>query len=270
MRVVVAGLFCVSPLSADESDKDNERQARREQGLTNMQRSAAQYTLSAGGTSKRAFQFHETPLMRFDNPITGTKDGALYVWTDHGRPQAALKFFTFDHQKYSHFWLSLSENNFQAERDGKVVWSPSEPGIKLREIEAAPKPAETAAERLRQMRALSSRFSATYTATHLGTKPFGLRLLTQPLFRYELDDADHTDGAIFGYAQSTTPVGLLLLETRQTADGPRWHYAFATLVTGPVTARFNDQEVFSQERNTPGKDPQRPYALFNSLPVPKK
>jgi hypothetical protein len=83
-----------------------------------------------------------------------------------GRPQAILKFYTSSHKAYTHVWLSLSENNFVAERDGQVVWSPTEPGIKLRVIEGAPQPAETAAQRLRQMRTLSAEFSATYTATH--------------------------------------------------------------------------------------------------------
>src|SRR5262249_48370750 len=149
--------------------------------------------LSADGTPEQAFKFHETPLMRLDNPITGTKDGALYVWTDQGRPQAVLKFFTFDHKAYSHFWLSLSEDSFIAEREGKVVWILCEPGIPLREMQDAPLPAETAAQRLRQMRTLSVKFSATYTATHLRARPFELRLLTQPLFRYEPDDDDRAD-----------------------------------------------------------------------------
>jgi len=110
-----------------------------------MKRSAAQYALSSADTPQRAFKFHETAALRFSNPISGTNDGALYLWTDHGRPQAILKFYTSSHKAYTHVWLSLSENNFVAERDGKVVWSPSEPGIKLLEIQGAPEPAETAA-----------------------------------------------------------------------------------------------------------------------------
>jgi hypothetical protein len=268
--VLAASGFWVPTGAADEPEKDKPEAARREQQLQNMQRSAASYKLSADGTPERAFKLQEAPVMRFSNPITSTKDGALYVWTHRGRPQALLKFFTFNHKTYSHFWLSLSEDSFVAEREGKVVWSPSEPGITLHELEGAPLPAETAAQRLRQMRTLSARFSATYTATHLRARPFELRLLTQPLFRYETDDDDQADGALFGYAQSTTPVGLLFLESRQTPDGHRWHYACATLVTGPVTARYEEKEVFSLERIAPGKDPKRPYALFNALPVPKE
>src|SRR5437773_7863148 len=114
------------------------------------------------------------------------------------------------------------------------------------------------------------KFGATYTATHLRAKPFELRLLTQPLLRYETDDDYRADGALFGYVQSTSPVGLLLLESRQSPDGHRWHYAYASLVTGTVTARYGDQEVFSLERGNVHRDPQHPYLLLHSLPVPKE
>src|SRR4051794_15160989 len=188
VAVAMVSTLCGLLGAADEGQQGKEEEARREQGLRNMQRSAAQYTLSSTDTPQRAFKFHETAVIRPSNPISGTQDGALYVWTDHGRPQALLKFFTFNNITYSHAWLSLSENIFVAERGGKVVWSPAKPGIKLCELAGAPQPAETAAARLRQMRTLAAKFSATYTAVHLGAKPFELRLLTQPLLRYETDD----------------------------------------------------------------------------------
>jgi hypothetical protein len=272
LGVLAAVVFCGRHAAADEPEKDKEEEAQREQGLKNMKRTAAQYTLSSADTPQRAFKFHETAAMRFSNPITGTKDGALYVWTDHGRPQALLKLFTLNNNNssYSHAWLSLSENNLVAERGGKVIWRPTEPGINFREIPDAPRPAEAAAGRLRQMKTLAARFSATYTAVHLGANPFELRLLAQPLLRYETDDDYRADGALFGYVQSTTPIGLLLLESRQTPDGHRWHHAYSSLVTGPVTARYGDTEIFSLERNAASTNPKKPFILFRSLPVPNE
>jgi hypothetical protein len=269
LGLLVAFLSCLPLGAVDEPEKDKEEEARR-QGLRNMERSAAQYALSSANTPKQVFKFDETAAMRFSNPVSGTKDGALYVWTNHGRPQALLKFFTFNNKTYSHAWLSLSEGTFVAERDGKLAWSPIEPGIQFREIQDAPQPAETAAKRLRQMRTLSAKFSATYTAVHLGARPFELRLLTEPLLRYETDDDYGADGALFGFAQSTTPVGLLLLESRQTAGGQRWHFAYSSLVTGPVTAWYEDREVFSLERDVASVDPKQPFVLFRELPVPKE
>jgi len=271
--IVIAAICCGLLGAAAEPEQDNPEQSKaeetqREQRLKNMQRSAAQYTLSSTDTPQRAFQFNETALIRPSNPISGTKEGALYVWTDRGRPQALLKLFTFNDKSYSHAWLSLSENPFVAERNGKVVWSPAKPGIEWREIQGAPQPAETAAQRLRQMKTLATRFSASYTAVHLGAKPFELRLLPQPLLRYEPDDGNQADGALFGYVQSTTPVGLLLLESRQAEGGSRWHYACASLVTGPMTARYEDQEIFTLERDAASTDRKQPFVLFRGQPVP--
>jgi hypothetical protein len=270
LAVLAAAVFCGPLVTANEPGQDNEQEAQREQGLENMQRSAAQYTLSSTDTPQRAFKFHETAALRFSNPVSGTNDGALYLWTDHGRPQAILKLYTFNNKFYTHAWLSLSENNFLAARDGQVIWSPTEGGIKLHEIPDATKPAKTAVERLRQMKTLSARFSATYAALNSDGKPFELRILTQPLLRYETDDDYRADGALFGYVQSTAPVGMLLLESRQTPDGHRWHYAYSSLVSGTVAARYKDQEVFSLERGNAHRDPKRPYLLLHSLPVPKE
>jgi hypothetical protein len=265
---LAAAAFCGSLGLADEPEKDKEEEAQRAEGLKNMKRSAAQYALLSADAPQQAFQFRETPAMRSSNAIGGSTDGALYLWTNHGRPQAVLKLYTFNSKTYTHAWQSLSENNFVAERNGKVIWSPTEPGITWREIPGAPQPAETAAERLRQMKTLAAKFSARYTALNSDGKPFELRILTQPLLRYETDDDDRAEGALFGYVQSTAPVGLLLLEFRQTRDGRRWYYAYSSLTSGLVTARYGDEQVFALERGNSHRDPQQSYLLLHSQPVP--
>lgn len=74
--VVTAVILSVSvapfgrPGLADEP-KEKEDEARREQQLKNMKRSAAAYTLSAG-TPKRPFKLQDAALLRFSNPVSGT------------------------------------------------------------------------------------------------------------------------------------------------------------------------------------------------------
>jgi hypothetical protein len=256
--------------AADEPAKDKEEEARRERQLKDMTRSAAQHALASADDPKRTFKLQEAALLRSSNPVSGSKDGAIFLWTDHGRPQAVFKLFTYDNKSYTHEWLSLSEDTLTARRGEKVIWEPAEPGVKFREVPDAPKPAETAAERLRQMKALSAKFTSEYTAQHLDAKPFALRLLAQPLLRYETEDAAKADGALFAFVQSTAPVGLLLLESRPTKDGRRWHYAYASLVGGPVTAKYGDKEVFSIEKNYFQKDTTRPYLRLEGVRVPKE
>src|SRR5262245_32001652 len=254
---------------ADEPPKDSEEEARLKRQLKDMTRSAAQHTLASTDTPKRTFKFQEAALLRSSNPVSGTKDGAIFLWTDRGRPQVALKVFTFDNKSYAHAWLSLSESTLTAERDGKVIWNPSEPGVAFREVPDAPKPAETAAQRLRQMRATAEKFTSTYTAAHLDNKPFELRLLTQPLYRYETEDAK-ADGAVFAFVQSTALVSLLLLESRSTRDGAQWHYAYAGLVSGPVKAKYGDKEIANIEKDYSQRDRTKPYLELHGQPVPKE
>jgi hypothetical protein len=267
---LLAPLIIVGHLGAADDDGKKDEEARREQQLLKMKRSAAQHILTSAGDRKQQFKFHESAVIRFSNPVAGSKDGAVYVWTDNGRPQAAVKLYTWDNVHYTQEWLSLSESAFTAQRSGREIWNPSEPGIAFRELPDAAKPAETAAERLRQMKTLSAKFSSTYTAKHLDAKPFELRLLTQPLFRYETTDDSRADGAMFTFVQSTAPIGLLLIESRKTKEGYGWHYAFASMVTGPVTARYSEKEVFSHEKDYVQRDPKLPYLQLHNQPVPKE
>lgn len=191
------------------------------------------------------------------------------MWTDAGRPQAVVKLYTFNNEQFTHEWLSLSEGALTAERDGKSVWAPAGAGLTFAELPDAPKPADAPAERLRQMKAIAAKFTASYTAKHLDNKPFELRLLAQPLMRYGADGEPNSDGAVFGFVQSTAPVGVLLLESRKTKDGTRWHYAFASMVTGPFTARYGDKEVFAVEKAV-RNDPTLPYLQLHRQPIPKE
>jgi hypothetical protein len=258
------------PGVADEPAKDSEEEARRERQLKDMMRSAAQHTLASADTPKRTFKFREAALLRSSNPVSGTRDGAIFLWTDRGRPQVALKIFTFDNKSYAHAWLSLSEDTLTAERGGKVIWNPSEPGVVFREVPDAPKPSESATGRLRQMRSLADGFSSEYTAQHLDNNPFALRLLPQPLYRYETDDDAKADGAMFVFVQITASVALLLLESRPTRYGRRWHYAFASLVSGPVTVKYGGKEIASIEKDYSQRDRTKPYLELHGQPVPKE
>ena len=79
-------------------------------------------------------------------------------------------------------------------------------------------PADSAAQRLAQMRTLGRDFSAS---THDDQdRRWELRVLSQPLYRYESTDPDVVDGAIFAFVTSagTDPEALLVIEER---DDPR-------------------------------------------------
>jgi hypothetical protein len=255
----------------DDPVKDKDEEARRELQLKNMKRSVAQYTFSPADDRKRLFKWHENAVMRWSNPLVNVKDGAVYLWTDHGRPQAVIKLYTFDNELFTHECQSLSESRLIAEREGKTVWNPTEPGIKFLELSDAPKPAETAAERLRQMKALAGKFSATYTPIPTDAKPFELRLLIQPLLRFEKsDDPQYLDWALFAFANGTDPQGLLLIEARRSEESRRFYYAFAKMASGAVHARYDDKEIFSSEKYDFSRDPKRTFLLLPKQPIAKE
>jgi hypothetical protein len=69
--------------AAEEPGKAEEGRPQR---LKAMTRAAAEYTVYPSGNCERAFKFHDVAAMRFTNPVGGTTDGALFFWSDRGRP----------------------------------------------------------------------------------------------------------------------------------------------------------------------------------------
>jgi hypothetical protein len=269
--VLVSIMHCGHLFAKDDPVKDKDEEARRELQLKNMKRSAAQYSISLADDRKKLFKWHENAVMRWSNPLVNVKDGAVYLWTDRGRPQAIIKLYTFDNELFTHECVSLSESRLIAEREGKIAWNPTEPGIKFSELPDAPKPAESAAERLRQMKALAGKFSATYTPIPKDAKPFELRLLIQPLLRFEKsDDPQYLDWALFAFANGTDPQGLLLIEARRTEGSRRYYYAFAKMASGAVHARYDDKEIFTSEKYDFSRDPKRTFLLLPRQPIPNE
>jgi hypothetical protein len=256
--ILASVLFCGHFLAKDDPDKDEE--ARREQRLKSMKSFAGEYKIFAADDRKRQFKFHEDALIRFNNPVARMKDGAVYLWSDHGRPQAVIRFWSFDVVRFEHALLSLSERPLVAERDGNVKWNPTEPGITFRELSDAPKPSDSAQGRLRQMKTLAERFSATINKHPGETNPVELRLLVQPLFRYETNnEREYLDGAVFTFAMGTAPQMFLLFEARPKGDNYRWYYAFARFTYWSMTAKDGDKEVFSAEEIPWTVDPKRTF-----------
>jgi len=162
---------------------------------------------------------------------------------------------------------SLSLNRLTAERGGEEIWVPSRGGAVLSPVPQAVAPAESPTKRLRQMRALAKEFSAVAVdGTHA---EWHLRLLTQPLYRYESVDESLLDGALFAFVKGTDPDVFLLIEARQTADGHRWEYALIRF-TGSVKLRVfhSGQEVWNvlPLRRGQIQDRQEPYVAFRTYP----
>ena len=239
----VAISLCNSvPMSAQDSGT-----AKPEISITEVLKAeVSDYKITLQDEKHSALTKYAEPVLAWVNPVRYQQQGLVYVWTDLGKTRAIGGVFTnyfSDVKMYtSHEFHSLSPVGLKADHAGIDVWHPEEPGVTFELLNDAPTPAMKKPGRLAQMRRLAQEFSA-YSITPEKSR-YELRLLAAPLFRYQTEEAEIHDGAIFSMVSSagTDPEILLILEVRDTAGGPKWHYA---------PARFSDAKLFLQRKEKP-------------------
>jgi hypothetical protein len=95
------------------------------------------------------------------------------------------------------------------------------------------------------MRDLARRFSASVQRQN---SKWEMRLLTQPIYRYETSDesAAIVDGAIFAFVWTagTDPEVLVAIEARNTEKGVRWFYAPARFTNCEAWLQYQGKEVW--------------------------
>jgi hypothetical protein len=237
---------------------------------------AAEYTIYRDSSRKERVELRRKPVLVCADPARGGGDGAVYVWTYRGRAEVFGTFFSFPTigpRKLYHEFHSLSLSVLDVSRSGThdSTWAPLAPGIELAPLTGAPRPAETAAQRLSQMRALTREFSAS--TRDRTERRLELRLLPQPLYRYESTDHDVLDGAVFAYVTSTDPEVLLVIEARKPApaEGPVWSYAVCRFTDLGLSVRHKGKEVFTAPLipyDAVRQDPQHRFRLFHDRDIP--
>ncbi|MCH7686941.1 MAG: hypothetical protein IH899_09710, partial [Planctomycetes bacterium] len=119
------------------------------------------------------------------------------------------------------------------------------PGLKLQKFPDGPKPADTKVGRLRQIKQLARRFSATEFLA--GGRSLGeMRLLPRPIYRYADPDSGIKDGAVFVLSlNGTNPDGVLVIELEQRGSaGFAWRFGPARLTNGGLSVRLDDKQVW--------------------------
>ena len=225
------------------SDEPSDEAARAAELVTFANQEAKTYTFHPEG-SDEAFALHPEPILKWSNPIAGALYGNVYLWTAKGRPEVVASI----HKWYSparvrkNEFQSLSLGTFVAERDGAPVWASGRPGVELKPFPDAPVPAGTPAQRLRQMRDLSKEFTARQTNRNGIDRD--LRLLTQPLYRYEKTEGGLIDGALFVFTLGTDPQAFLLIVARGVDASAQWQYALARMNSVHLHATYHGHEVW--------------------------
>ena len=226
------------------AQESGEEQQRAEAALQLTRDLASKYKFYPADGSEPCL-FMPQPILRWSNPERGQIFGNVFLWTHAGRPFAVgslYKWYSpFTHM--SHEYHSLTTGGLRATYEGKEVWKISEKGVTFQELPEAPDVAATPAARLTQMRQLARRFTAT--ATDANEKVTTLRLLSQPVYRYELT-SDTEDGALFAFVEGTDPEVWLLLEARSNTGKPplQWSYALARMNSVTMAVDYQGTEVW--------------------------
>jgi len=183
----------------------------------------------------------EKPIYVWTNPTrSGGQHGAVYVWNDHGRPVAVGSIFSHPEtgqRMVCHEFHSLATDTLLPERGPEDQrWDPKA-SVKFQPLPGAPTPEASPARRLIQMRSLAREFTAHSIDYQM--ERWELRLLGQPLYRYEKAEGDVVDGALFAFVTSagTDPEVVVALEAHKSGDALAWHYR---------TIRFSDSNLYVQ------------------------
>ena len=198
--------------------------------------------------------FIERPVYLWTNPTKGSGQyGSVFLWVYQGRPAAIGSFFghpmaqgTGERRRMVHEFHALAPIQLLPvchDGDGQT-WQPTE-AISLRPLPDAPAVEASPARRLLTMRNIGRQFGG-YTVDWRKQR-WELRLLPQPLFRYEKSPAEIIDGALLALVTDagTDPEVLLLLEAQKEGG---WHYAVMRFSDSSVYVRHGDKEIFTAVR----------------------
>jgi hypothetical protein len=244
-------LFLSVGRAENEAPPGENKQLEKEraaQALELCRKGANEYRLFLDDSARTELELEPDPILRWSNPTVGSIHGAVFVWTDKGRPAVIASIFKwFDPLNHMAFEVhSLAPTPVLGNLGNRNVWKTPGPGVEFKPVKDAPRPAATASARLTQMRSISKSFAIEKTDRDDQSQQ-SMRLLTQPVYRYESESAHILDGAIFSFVQGTDPEVLLLLEAQDAKDGVAWHYALARMNSCIFKAKYQDRKVWSTD-----------------------
>jgi hypothetical protein len=245
--LLIAGGMVLGQQASPSKSNNETKQAGAESSkvLEDFKTDAEEYVIRLASRPSEKLTLRSEPLMHWGNPARTGEDGAVFVWMLDGRPEVIGSIFTYRLPKAirrKHEYHSLAAGPLTAEFGGQRVWAPKAAGVAFRPVPEAAEPAATARLRLSQMKSLAREFSARMEDVE-GQKT-DLRLIAQPLIRYEPKNKEILDGALFAFAVGTDPEVILLLEARAEKGQMVWQYAFARYHYVHLWASHKNQEVW--------------------------
>lgn len=213
---------------------------------------AEAYRIESQGGSPTKLVLLPRSILNWGSAVRNDENGSVFVWTKDGRPEVIGAIWSLYRPAtkaivWRHGLQSLSQEPLTAQFESKLIWSPQQPGLRFQRAEGAAAPDQDPQRRLVQMRNIAREFRVEIDEQSGVTSQ--LRLLTQPLLRYEPVAGTTKDGAIFAFNAGTDPDALLILEARVIDGGLRWEFAFGRLHFVSMRAVRGDKPVWSVDRD---------------------
>lgn len=272
MTTLTCLLLCL--LHADEAAAPTSETLERLQALHLSEAQRWQLYLDAEHNGKAIL--NTKPIYIWTNPTRGGgQHGAVFVWLAAGRPAAVGSVFSHPEEKkrvVCHEFHALAPGTLYPERGPTdQTWMPKA-GVKPLPLSEAPPPEASPSKRLLQMRSLSREFTAH--SIDYKEERWELRLLPQPLYRYESPTGGVLDGALFAFVTSagTDPEVVLLIEARQTKAGPAWYYRAVRFSDSNLYVRLRGKEIWNSirdEQHTLHQNADRTYCLLRDKFIPE-
>lgn len=238
---------------------------------------AAGYEITKGtGGELKQLPFRDEPIMHWLSldGTEGTYLGSVFTWTRLQRPEVVGTIFTSDGTKEQiaaceEFYSFSSEQLLLRSGRGNI-WRPA-PSEIMQRIPDAPIPSQSQQGRRLQIRNMSRQFSGRMNRRG---EFHPLRLLPRPIYQYESDDPEILSGALLVLvAYNTDPDILLLIEARQTAEGPRWFFQPARFSDKSLWLTFEERDIWISLRlghgsNKPHADDRQYHVEYVTLDAP--
>lgn len=262
----VSLLVFASPVSA-QVDGERDRAAAT---LENGRLEAALYVIRPEPDDQKPIKLNAESLLKWQITVDKTVHGNMLVWMKEGRPELVASIYQFYSPKneIDAELHSPALGPLVIEKEGVRLWTPKEAGVVLKNFDDSSAPADSKPQRLIKMRQLAEQF--TGQMTDWSNETYRLRLMPQPLFRYESTDPQVLDGALFALTYTTDPEVLVLVEARKTDKGFRWMYGLARMNVGELKVSQGDREIWNAPRlKHPFFYKDGNYTLFTDMPLPK-
>ncbi len=243
----LALLVLGGPLARPQQPEDRPEAKKVAWLHENYLKDASEYEFFLDEPKRQGLALRPEPVMRWTS--SGDYNGEVYVWTHQGAAVVVGCIFSGPLSKTTrqvmHEFHSLAQAPLHAGKKGGSGWLAGEPGIKLEPVPDVPEPAKVPVRRLAQMRDLARRFTAQVDREGARSE---MRLLPQPIYRYEIADEKSpvVDGALFAFVWTagTDPEVLVAIEARRTDQGVRWEYAAARFTNREAWLKYQDKEVW--------------------------